>query len=69
MLAVTGISRHGFLLPKFSTAQASLNVNLTIQSLPLHPIPPYCGRAVFFVAAQNLAFPPELCYNPIYQTS
>lgn len=69
MLAVTGISRHGFLLPKFSTAQASLNVNLTIQRLPLHPIPPYCGRADFFVAAQNLAFPPELCYNPIYQTS
>ena len=43
MLAVTGISRHGFLLPKFSAAQASLNVNLTIQSLPLHLIPPYCG--------------------------
>ena len=69
MLAVTGIVRHGFLLPKFSSAQASLNVNLTIQSLLLHLNQPYCGRADFFVATQNLAFPPELCYNPIYQTS
>lgn len=40
-----------------------------VGDVPLHLIPPYCGRADFFVAAQNLAFSPELCYNPIYQTS
>ena len=70
MLAVTGISRHGFfcyqtLVPLNKFVCKLYNVG----GVPLHLIPPYCGRADFFVATQNLAFPPELCYNPIYQTS
>ena len=53
MLAVTGIVRHGFLLPKISAAQASLNVNLTIQSLPLHLIPLSFMVADFFAPAHR----------------
>ena len=70
MLAVTGISRHGFFC-----YQTSVPLNKFVCKLynvgglapALNPLS--FMVADFFVATQNLAFPPELCYNPIYQTS
>ena len=95
MLAVTGISRHGFFCYQTSVPLNKFVCKLyNVGGVPLHLNPlsfmvadfllPPIGMirwekfdarcdghcpSWLFAATQNLAFPPELCYNPIYQTS
>ena len=60
MLAVTGISRHGFFCYQTSVPLNKFVCKLyNVGGVPLHLIPPYCGRADFFVATQNLHFHPN----------
>ena len=51
-LAMTGIVRHGFFCYQTLVPLNKFVCKLyNVWGLPMHPIPPYCGRADFFVPA------------------
>ena len=54
MLAVTGIVRHGFFCYQTPVPLNKFVCKLyNVGDVPLHLIPPYCGRADFFAPAHR----------------